>query len=587
MPEMTREERNKIQPINYITDTSQILELRNLYNAIVKFTDQERRANDKLSKIENTTRAELKGYISVLNDAMKDLSDGKKITSNMADDIKGPLYRITDQLKQMEKEANTRHKKEEYGQFLNQFALILEKMLDHVPKELGDTLKRAKATGTKIPSSAPIIPDDRFDENGIRKGLIDMTKGKWRIPYIDVKNYQRNKTPWKDTGENFFTAAARYNQNEKAKVAYNQAKTSLPYGPIQPSSKTLLKWKASDAMDKFAGSTTIWQNLNKVFSSIPILGKVTGVGAKASGSASAMKNVGGALSSLGGKFSKIGKAGALLAGPIGAAIGAGVSILGMVYKQMKKSSPVLQAVSSLFELAWNLLWMPLGNALGQFLIPMAEDLINFAIKFNELFTDFSMEKLGEVYYGALQFIWGAIYDIANAIPSAIFNLLIDGLRDLFTMFGWDDAVNVLYVIQNGYNMAIDYVRNLPTEIWKFVQQGFKDVVNFIKDLPVNIGKMLMDVIPQILNFGKNVVESASNWLDSINPHWFATGGIVTGPTLGIVGEAGPEAVIPLDRANGIGTTYVININGDVYGVSDLETRIERVIQRTANKAYYR
>ena len=33
---------------------------------------------------------------------------------------------------------------------------------------------------------------------------------------------------------------------------------------------------------------------------------------------------------------------------------------------------------------------------------------------------------------------------------------------------------------------------------------------------------------------------------------FAEGGIVTGPTLGLVGEAGPEAIIPLDRLNQFG-----------------------------------
>jgi hypothetical protein len=38
--------------------------------------------------------------------------------------------------------------------------------------------------------------------------------------------------------------------------------------------------------------------------------------------------------------------------------------------------------------------------------------------------------------------------------------------------------------------------------------------------------------------------------------FFATGGIVTSPTLGVVGEAGPEAIIPLDRAGGIGQTFV-------------------------------
>ena len=66
----------------------------------------------------------------------------------------------------------------------------------------------------------------------------------------------------------------------------------------------------------------------------------------------------------------------------------------------------------------------------------------------------------------------------------------------------------------------------------------------------------------------------------------ATGGIVTSPTLSLIGERRPEAVVPLDES-GFGATYYVYITGDVYGVSDLETRIEKAIQRTANKSYYR
>jgi phage-related minor tail protein len=41
---------------------------------------------------------------------------------------------------------------------------------------------------------------------------------------------------------------------------------------------------------------------------------------------------------------------------------------------------------------------------------------------------------------------------------------------------------------------------------------------------------------------------------------FAAGGIVTGPTLGLIGEAGPEAIIPLNRAGGMGTTINLTVN---------------------------
>ena len=41
----------------------------------------------------------------------------------------------------------------------------------------------------------------------------------------------------------------------------------------------------------------------------------------------------------------------------------------------------------------------------------------------------------------------------------------------------------------------------------------------------------------------------------------AQGGIVNSPTLALIGEAGPEAVVPLDRANSMGSSVTINVNG--------------------------
>jgi SLT domain-containing protein len=50
----------------------------------------------------------------------------------------------------------------------------------------------------------------------------------------------------------------------------------------------------------------------------------------------------------------------------------------------------------------------------------------------------------------------------------------------------------------------------------------------------------------------------------------ATGGIVTDPTMALIGEAGPEAVIPLDRMGSMGGTYVtVNISGSVTTERDL------------------
>jgi hypothetical protein len=41
----------------------------------------------------------------------------------------------------------------------------------------------------------------------------------------------------------------------------------------------------------------------------------------------------------------------------------------------------------------------------------------------------------------------------------------------------------------------------------------------------------------------------------------AQGGIVTSPTLALIGEAGAEAVVPLDKMNSMGSSVTINVNG--------------------------
>ncbi len=63
----------------------------------------------------------------------------------------------------------------------------------------------------------------------------------------------------------------------------------------------------------------------------------------------------------------------------------------------------------------------------------------------------------------------------------------------------------------------------------------------------------------------------------------ATGGIVTKPTLAMVGEAGPEAVIPLSQlGRSGGTTVNITVNGDVSG-SELVEKVKRQIFKEVNR----
>jgi hypothetical protein len=54
----------------------------------------------------------------------------------------------------------------------------------------------------------------------------------------------------------------------------------------------------------------------------------------------------------------------------------------------------------------------------------------------------------------------------------------------------------------------------------------------------------------------------------------ADGGIVNQPTLALIGEAGSEAVVPLDRMGGMGTTVNVNVAGSVISEGQLQSVIQ-------------
>ena len=99
---------------------------------------------------------------------------------------------------------------------------------------------------------------------------------------------------------------------------------------------------------------------------------------------------------------------------------------------------------------------------------------------------------------------------------------------------------------------------------KFVVDGittyFEAVFNIYKSLFNGIAKLWNSTVGK-LSF------NIPSWVPVIGGKGFsvpqipmlANGGIVTGPTLAMIGEAGPEAVVPLNRG-GFGDVTV-NING--------------------------
>lgn len=107
------------------------------------------------------------------------------------------------------------------------------------------------------------------------------------------------------------------------------------------------------------------------------------------------------------------------------------------------------------------------------------------------------------------------------------------------------------VVQTVVNGVISYFEGIANA-WITVTNAIIRGLNIIKpgrDIPS---------IPSV-NFGR-MGGGAESIGGALGARFMATGGVVTGPTLAVLGEAGPEAVVPLDRMGGMGNV-TINVNG--------------------------
>ncbi len=168
-------------------------------------------------------------------------------------------------------------------------------------------------------------------------------------------------------------------------------------------------------------------------------------------------------------------------------------------------------------------------------------------------------------------------NIVDTVVSAVVTIIqllyerikanIDLIVGIF-QFLKDDVGGILGDIIDAIGGLISFVMDLPNK--------FREAITGIFNALYDVGKAIIDGIVAGIKAAPGAVMSALESLipggsiigDAIggvtglisNIPGFAEGGIVTGPTLALIGEAGPEAVVPLDRAGGIGGGMNVTVN---------------------------
>lgn len=150
----------------------------------------------------------------------------------------------------------------------------------------------------------------------------------------------------------------------------------------------------------------------------------------------------------------------------------------------------------------------------------------------------------------------AVSWIVGKVAPVFFNVLGGAVRFIIALLG--KIVTWIGVVIEKFGGLVSFVAGLPSRIasaasgmWDGIKNSFRSAVNWIiqkwNDLSFTVGggEFMGKTLPSVT-------------LDTPNIPLLAKGGIVTRPTLAIIGEAGPEAVIPLGRG-GAGVTNVFHI----------------------------
>jgi phage-related minor tail protein len=233
----------------------------------------------------------------------------------------------------------------------------------------------------------------------------------------------------------------------------------------------------------------------------------------------------------------------------------------------------------------------LGATLEPLITPMIEGLANLVSKFTEM--DPAGQKVVLVIagivaaIGPLLVVVGSLMTALPALGAAFtvltgpVGLVVVAITALIAIGvalykNWDEVKAQLLTIWASI-LEVTRWEAFKTgflNVWNGIVTGLKGYVNGIIRL-VNTVIDALNTIQVDIPDWVPVYGGSSFGINIPNVRYLATGGIVTRPTLAMIGEAGPEAVIPLNQMGpSIGT---INIYGS--NASEIWSKFERELNR--------
>ena len=162
-------------------------------------------------------------------------------------------------------------------------------------------------------------------------------------------------------------------------------------------------------------------------------------------------------------------------------------------------------------------------------------------------------------------IWDIITGILHGFDSYLQNIFTTDWSKSFGVLGTmlNNFFSVVSDIWNGikkiFSGIVDFVAGVFTGNWSRAWNGVKNIFKGIFDMLVGIAKAPLNAIISLINGAISGINSMIRMVNKVpgieigqipKIPYLAKGGIIDSPTLAMVGEAGREAVVPLENNTG-------------------------------------
>ena len=130
-----------------------------------------------------------------------------------------------------------------------------------------------------------------------------------------------------------------------------------------------------------------------------------------------------------------------------------------IYKQMRKSSPLLEMIENLFNLAMQLFFMPLGNKLAEVMLPA---IINLMDAVMDIWDKFEDKTLGQMFSIAItegvQLVASYLMDLGSLLEDE--GGIVGAIGSLLSTIGdflADDGAKIIEVLANVFSFLMDHL----------------------------------------------------------------------------------------------------------------------------------